>query len=141
MTHASRDTSTGLKFEEQVSINDSGINLTKHNLYKFLDEQGIKWNTIISKKLLPDEAYFNPITKELKIYEKKYQQVPGSADEKPQTCGFKIHQFKKIARALGLKHTYYTYIFNDWFKQPKYKDMLDKGLDKIGDNESKWNNN
>ena len=23
----------------------------------------------------------------------------------------------------------------------KYKDMLDKGLDKIGDNESKWNNN
>jgi hypothetical protein len=59
------------------------------------------------------------------VYEKKFQQAAGSADEKPQTCAFKILQYKKIATALGLKDVTYTYIFNDWFKKPEYKDMLD----------------
>ena len=125
MTHASRNTTTGLKFEEQIKTNTSGINLTKHKLYKYLNTLGIKWNDIISKKLLPDEAYFDPITKELKIYEKKYQQVAGSADEKPQTCGFKIHQFKKIGNAIGAKKVTYTYLLSSWFAKPEYKDMLD----------------
>ena len=125
MTHASRNTTSGLKFEEQVKTNTSGIELTKHKLYKYLDSLGIKWNDIISKKLLPDEAYFNPITKELKIYEKKYQQVAGSADEKPQTCGFKIYQFKKIGNAIGAKKVTYTYLLSSWFAKPEYKDMLD----------------
>lgn len=125
MTHASRNTTTGLKFEEQVKINTSGIELTKHKLYKYLNTLGIKWDDIISKKLLPDEAYFDPITKELKIYEKKYQQVAGSADEKPQTCGFKIHQFKKIGNAIGAKKVTYTYLLSSWFAKPEYKDMLD----------------
>ena len=40
MTHASRDTTTGLKFEEQVKIHTSGIELTKHKLYKYLDTLG-----------------------------------------------------------------------------------------------------
>ena len=40
-----------------------------------MDKLGIKWNDIISKKLLPDEAYFDENTKELRIYEKKFQQV------------------------------------------------------------------
>ena len=70
MTHASRDTSTGLKFEEKVQTNTNGINLTKHNLYKYLKENHIDWEKLISKKLLPDEAYFNPITKEFIIYAK-----------------------------------------------------------------------
>ena len=125
MTHASRDTTTGVKFEEQVQISTTGINLTKHNLYKYMDKLGIKWNDIISKKLLPDEAYFDKNTKELKIYEKKFQQVAGSADEKPQTCAFKIFQFRKIGKAIGAEKVTYTYLFNNWFAKPEYKDMLD----------------
>lgn len=39
MTHASRNTITGLFFEEKVKINNEGIDLTKHNLYRFLKEK------------------------------------------------------------------------------------------------------
>lgn len=124
-THASRDTTTGLKFENRININKEGINLTKHNLYKYLSSLGIDWKDLLSRKLLPDEAYFNPNTKELSIYEKKFQQTEGSADEKPQTCAFKIWQFQKIGKAIGATNVTYTYIFNDWFKHPRYKDMLD----------------
>ena len=125
MTHASRDTTTGLEFEKAYQLNKQGINLTKTKLYSYLKEHGIKWENIISRKLLPDEAYFNPTTKELTIYEKKFQQTQGSADEKPQTCGFKISQFRKLGAAIGAEKVTYTYILNDWFAQPMYKDMLD----------------
>lgn len=124
-THASRDTTTGLKFENRINLNKEGINLTKHNLYRYLSSLGINWEDLLSRKLLPDEAYFNPNTKELSIYEKKFQQTEGSADEKPQTCAFKIWQFQKIGKAIGATTVTYTYIFNDWFKHPRYKDMLD----------------
>lgn len=125
MTHASRDTTTGLLFEEKVKLNKKGIDLTKHNLYRFLKEKNIDYKEIISKKLLPDEAYYNEEEKTLYIYEKKFQQTPGSADEKPQTCAFKIFQFRKIGKAIGAERVFYTYIFNDWFKKPEYKDMLE----------------
>ena len=103
MTHASRNTTTGLNFEKQIVIKNDGICLTKNNLYKYLEKNGIDWTTILSRKLLPDEAYYNPITKEFSIYEKKYQQTEGSADEKPQTCGFKIWEYKKLGHAIGAK--------------------------------------
>lgn len=125
MIHASRDTATGLEFEKAYQLNKQGINLTKTKLYSYLKERGIKWENIISRKLLPDEAYFNPTTKELIIYEKKFQQTQGSADEKPQTCGFKISQFRKLGAAIGAEKVTYTYILNNWFAQPMYKDMLD----------------
>ena len=124
-TYASRDTSTGLKFEELVSAKGKGIDLSKHNLYRFLKSKDIDWTDFLSRKLLPDEAYWDETTQTLSIFEKKYQENEGSADEKPQTCGFKILQFKKIGKALGAKKVSYTYIFNDWFKHPRYKDMLD----------------
>ena len=125
MTHASRNTTTGLLFEEKVKFNNKGIDLTKHNLYRFLKEKNIDYKEIISKKLLPDEAYYNEEEKTLYIYEKKFQQTSGSADEKPQTCAFKIFQFRKIGKAIGAERVFYTYIFNDWFKKPEYKDMLE----------------
>lgn len=125
MTHASRDTTTGLLFEERVKIQEQGINVTKHELYRYLKSKGIDYTNLISKKLLPDEAFIDTKNLRLVIYEKKFQQTPGSADEKPQTCAFKIWEYKKIATALGLKDVTYTYIFNDWFKKPEYKDMLD----------------
>lgn len=103
MTHASRDTTTGLNFEKQIVIKNDSICLTKNNLYKYLEKNGIDWTTILSRKLLPDEAYYNPTTKEFSIYEKKYQQTEGSANEKPQTCGFKIWEYKSLVAQLAQK--------------------------------------
>lgn len=123
MTHTSRDTTTGLRFEEEVTVHKDGINLTKNALYSYLKKQGIKWEELLSRKLLPDEAYFDGHT--LWIYEKKYQQTEGSADEKPQTCAFKIWEYRKIGAAMGAKDVRYTYIFSEWFRKDKYRDMLE----------------
>ena len=125
MTHASRDTTTGLLFEERVKIQENGVNVTKHELYRYLKSKGIDYTTLISKKLLPDEAFVDVENSRLVIYEKKFQQTAGSADEKPQTCAFKIWEYRKIAAALGLNDVTYTYIFNEWFKKPEYRDMLE----------------
>ena len=116
---------TGLRFEEAIKINQVGLDVSKHKMYTFLKEQGINWKNLISKKLLPDAAFWNPVTQELSVYEKKFQSVAGSTDEKPPTCAFKILQFKKIGRAIGAKKVTYTYIFNNWFSKPEYKDMLE----------------
>ena len=124
MTHASRDTSTGAIFEAKTKGVAAGIEISKHELYRFLDKKGIKWQELISRKLLPDEAYWDEETKTLSIFEKKTQKKDGSADEKPQTCAFKIWEFSKIGQALGANKVTYTYILSSWFGKPKYKDML-----------------
>ena len=121
----SRNTQSGLEFENRVSMPKNGVDVSKYKLYQYLQEHNIDWRDILSKKLLPDEAYYNEETKEFTIYEKKFQAVDGSADEKPQTCGFKIWEFQKIGKALGAKKTTYTYIFSEWFSKPEYKDMLE----------------
>ena len=125
MTHAIRNTTTGLIFEEQVKARADGIEVSKHELYRLLDKKGIKWQNLLSRKLLPDECYWDEDTKTLSVFEKKYQQSEGSADEKPQTCAFKIWEFSKIGKALGAEKVSYTYILSSWFAHPKYKDMLD----------------
>ena len=52
MTHASRDTTTGARFEERAHAIANGIDLTKNKLYKYLEKNHINWNKIISRKLL-----------------------------------------------------------------------------------------
>lgn len=122
MNHFTRNTSTGLAWEEICQADKEGIDLSKHNLYRYLSQKQINWKKLISKKLLPDEAYL--VNNELKVYEKKFQQTPGSVDEKLQTCAFKILQYKKIGRALGVQKVTYTYLLNNWFSRPEYKDVL-----------------
>ena len=120
-----RDTTTGAKYEEEVTLahrHRGAIDLSKHKLYAYLKDMGIDWHEAICSKLLPDEAYLDGDT--LYIYEKKFQHVNGSADEKLQTCGFKAAQYRKIAALLGAEEIVYTYILSDWFKQPKYRDVL-----------------
>lgn len=122
MNYFARNTSTGLAWEEICQADKEGIDLSKHNLYRYLSQKQINWKKLISKKLLPDEAYL--VNNELKVYEKKFQQTPGSVDEKLQTCAFKILQYKKIGRALGVQKVTYTYLLNNWFSRPEYKDVL-----------------
>ncbi len=96
----------------------------KSEFYKFLGEEKIDWEKIISKKLLPDDALLIIIRKTLYIIEVKYQQVAGSVDEKLQTCDFKRKQYQKLLRSLELK-VEYVYVLNDWYKKPQYKDVLE----------------
>lgn len=95
----------------------------KHDFYRFLAEEGIRWNETISQQLLPDDALLVIIRSTLFIIEVKWQQVPGSVDEKLQTCDFKRKQYQKLVARLNLK-VEYVYVLGDWFKSPRYADVL-----------------
>lgn len=125
MTHASRDTTTGALFEERVTMQSIGKDISKNKLYSFLSFKGIDWKEYISRKLLPDEAYIDEGGRRIIIYEKKFQQTEGSANEKPQTCAFKIWEYRKLFSSLNIEDISYIYLLSDWFKKDKYKDMLD----------------
>jgi hypothetical protein len=96
----------------------------KLEFYRFLDESGINWKKMISRRLLPDDAMLVIVRETLFIIEVKYQQVAGSVDEKLQTCDFKRKQYVKLVAPLELK-VEYVYVLSDWFKKPEYKDVLD----------------
>ncbi|AFJ08089.1 hypothetical protein [Prevotella intermedia] len=97
----------------------------KHNLYVFLEKEvGVDWKKYISKKLLPDNCICVDENKTVFIIEVKYQEVPGSVDEKLQTCDFKKKEYTKLFSKLNYRVEYY-YILNEWFRNDKYKDTLD----------------
>ena len=97
----------------------------KHSFYNiFLKELEINWKNYLSKKLLPDDCIFVLLNNTLYIIECKFQSVEGSVDEKLQTCDFKKKQYKKLMAQANID-VQYTYLLGDWFKNPKYKDVLD----------------
>ena len=97
----------------------------KHEFYSsFLKKLDIDWNQYISKKLLPDDSIFVIIKNTVYIIECKHQQVNGSVDEKLQTCDFKKKEYKKLLSKANLD-VEYIYLLDDWFRNPKYKDVLD----------------
>ncbi len=89
-----------------------------------MEEVGVDWTKIISKKLLPDDSIYVIINNTLFIIECKYQQVAGSVDEKLQTCDFKRKQYQKLMAQLNVD-VEYIYLLSSWFKDSKYKDVLD----------------
>ena len=95
----------------------------KHDFYRFLDEEGVEWESKVSTKLLPDDALLVIVRKTLFIIEVKYQQVAGSVDEKLQTCDFKKKQYVKLVEDIGLL-VEYVYVLSDWFKASRYEDVL-----------------
>ena len=114
-----------ISIEVYQANNLVGYIFQKHDLYKnFLEKKNIDWQTRISKQLLPDDAYFSIETNTLFIIEKKYQEVPGSVDEKLQTCDFKKKQYEKLCAPLGNVKVEYVYVLNDWFTKKEYKDVL-----------------
>ena len=148
------NTYTGLLFEKRVrlerlfdqipgfQIRESGVSgriitykgqcvarhFEKHEFYRFLEEKGVNWKDVISKRLLPDSALLVNGVK-LFIIEVKFQQREGSVDEKLQTCDFKRKQYQELARLLNLdvENVEYVYVLNKWFrdKKYKYKDVFD----------------
>ena len=126
MTHASRNTTTGLNFETQAIIaRKDGINISKGKLKSWCKEHGVsKITDYLSWNFQPDEAYFLPNTNEIIIYEKKSQTCNGSADEKLGNCAWKIKEYKDLFSACGVSKVSYIFIFNNWFKQDRYKKLL-----------------
>lgn len=97
----------------------------KYEFYSsFLKKLDIDWEKYISKKLLPDDSIFVIIQNTVFIIECKHQQVAGSVDEKLQTCDFKKKQYKKLLSKANLD-VEYIYLLDNWFRDPKYKDVLD----------------
>lgn len=97
----------------------------KHAFYKiFLYKLNIDWGQCISKQLLPDDSIFVLLNNKLFIIECKHQQVAGSVDEKLQTCDFKKKQYKKLMAPANID-VEYIYLLDSWFKDKKYKDVLD----------------
>lgn len=97
----------------------------KHKFYNlFLKKLGIDWKQHISKQLLPDDSIFVLLNNTLFIIECKHQEVAGSVDEKLQTCDFKKKQYKKLMASANID-VEYIYLLDDWFRNGKYKDVLD----------------
>ncbi len=97
----------------------------KHKFYNvFLKMLGIDWKKYISKQLLPDDSIFVLLNNILFIIECKHQQTAGSVDEKLQTCDFKKKQYKKLLAPANID-VEYIYLLDDWFRDDKYRDVLD----------------
>jgi hypothetical protein len=96
----------------------------KHEFYTFLNENGVDWREYLSCRLLPDNCIYVIINNTLFIIEVKHQCTPGSVDEKLQTCDFKRKQYRRLLSRLNIE-VEYVYILNDWFKDKRYKDVLD----------------
>lgn len=90
----------------------------------FLKKLNIQWEEYISKRLFPDDSIFVIINNTVFIIECKHQQVRGSVDEKLQTCDFKKKEYKKLLSKANLD-VEYIYLLDDWFRDPRYKDILD----------------
>lgn len=90
----------------------------------FLKNLEIDWKRLISKQLLPDDSIFVLLNNTLFVIECKHQQVAGSVDEKLQTCDFKKKQYKKLMAPANID-VEYIYLLDNWFRNEKYKDVLD----------------
>lgn len=102
-----------------------GLSIPKNNLYKnFLEKQNIDYKKYNSKKWLPDEAFLNFSNKTIYIIEKKYQETPGSVDEKLPNCDFKKKEYIKLFNPLEIR-VEYIYILSEWFENPVYADVLE----------------
>lgn len=141
----------GLHFEQTTSLNDAIVNQgyrlstdgkvcnsngviigyrkSKHDFIRSLEDNNVDLS-VNSDKLLPDDAFINIHNKVVYIIEKKFQSVPGSVDEKLQTCLYKKQQYNKLVSQIGFEVAY-TYVLNNWFHQPKYADVL-KYIEDVG---------
>lgn len=96
----------------------------KHAFYRFLAKQGVDWKKHLSSQVLPDNAIYVIVNNTMFVIEVKTQNCGGSVDEKLQTCDFKKKQYRKLLSELNME-VEFIYILSDWFKQAKYKDVLD----------------
>ena len=100
------------------------INVNKSALHKYMTKIGEK-NSHLQPAAgckEPDEAYVDNSKKSVYIIEKKFQQTPGSVDEKLQTGPFKKRHYGKL---FPNYHIHYIYCLADWFKREEYESVLE----------------
>lgn len=135
----------GLRFEQDTSLNTAlinagykiqekavlygnesiGFSVPKRKLYsKFLNPREINYLDYNYKRWEPDECFINEKTKTAYIIEKKFQNSSGSVDEKLLGCEFKKRKYTNLLAPLGYE-VIFLYVFNDWFKQSMYQDVLE----------------
>ncbi|MCH5338027.1 MAG: hypothetical protein J1E03_04535 [Acetatifactor sp.] len=135
----------GLYFEQTTSLDDAlyaagyqmqgrtvyydgekiGLSVPQKKFYTyFLEPNGIDYSDYNSKEWRPDEAFVNFTNKTVYIIEKKFQNTPGSVDEKLPSCDFKKWEYTKLCAPLGFD-VEFIYIFNDWFLDRRYSDTLE----------------
>lgn len=125
--HASRNTLTGLTFEQKAALDrKDGVNISKKKFCSFFKTTfNIDPLDYLAWKFEPDEAYYFPERKELIIYEKKTQHCSGSADMKLPACGWWYQEYQKLCNAVGIFHLSYIFILDEWFKNTRYKSILE----------------
>jgi hypothetical protein len=118
------DKKTGTKIIKFINYEYKFVNANKSKLYKYLEQIGEK-NIELQQAAgckEPDEAYIDVNRKIIFIIEKKFQQTPGSVDEKIQTGPFKkLHYSKQFPNYI----VNYIYCLSDWFKRKEYASVLD----------------
>jgi hypothetical protein len=99
------------------------IKASKDNLKKYMKEKGELNDEPLPAPGCkePDEAYVDPEQKIVFIIEKKFQQGPGSVDEKIQTGPFKLEHYKELFPNYKV---YYMYCLSDWFKRDEYNSSV-----------------
>jgi hypothetical protein len=100
------------------------INANKTELHKYMKKifkQNINLQPASGCKS-PDEAYINLETNTIYIIEKKFQQTPGSVDEKLQTGHFKKQHYQKLFPEFTVK---YIYCLSGWFRREEYKSIIE----------------
>ena len=102
-----------------------GMSVPKKKIYnEFLIKKGIDYRRYNSKGWQPDEAFINLYNNTAYIIEKKFQNGPGSVDEKLPNCHFKKLEYEKLFSRINFK-VEFIYVLNDWFKDPQYRDTLE----------------
>ena len=79
---------------------------------------------VMSKEIKTDDAVIDLESKIAHIFEARAQNVNGSTDDKLASCEFKRLELLKFLGPLGFD-VRYTFICSDFFKHPKYKDLID----------------
>lgn len=101
-----------------------GVVSAQYDFYRMLADLGVDWQSICSKKYLPDDALLDERTSTLYVFEKKFQSTGGSVDEKIQTGPFKLYQYRKLADAAGIANVAYSYVLEaGYFSSMKFDDV------------------
>lgn len=97
----------------------------QHEFYHFLKKTyNIDWKNYLTRELFPDNGLFVAIRDTLFIIDIRPQRSKWFGDWKLQTCDFKRKQYMKLVHSLGWR-VEYVYVLSDWFRKPKYRDVLD----------------
>lgn len=114
-----------------------GFLCEKHDFYNFMSQlllegqysktdqlvEKTRLQSILSKNMLPDMAFFDYVKRTIVIVEMKTQTSGGSVDEKLETVHFKRQQYERLAEAVNFRHVRFNWALDAKFAEPTYDDV------------------